>query len=226
MLVLTEKEFDKMNKEPMSIALEAICFYEGCKGETPTMSYEEAYKAITEVEVAYIGHFMYDMEFAPEMTFNTASSHKREEIAKVIPSATFITSNDCNEVYGSADEVIIYKSLHSQKGIVEDTILVVDEVEIVDIKHKYKDIQPGLRAKVVISLGVKHGKTIRIYRGEVEVTTTIPEISGYGFEPYLIYPERYRNPRAKALEDLVNSEPYLVINIEDIPPWTGEYQID
>ena len=65
----------------------------------------------------------------------SSSQGKIKEFKEFVPHLEIQTGKDLPEVLGTMDEVIIYKSLLAGKDyLVEDTIVSIDNEEIVDIK--------------------------------------------------------------------------------------------
>lgn len=148
---------------------------------------------------------------------------------------------DIPEIDGSIDEVIIYKSLDSGKGtIVEDTILVVDNEPIIDIKWKVELLPSNTTGTWITSLGYNDGTDIRVYRGSVNGTIIKPRGTGNGFDPYFI-PEGseltlgelkslsttevvFWSARERAIWDLSQGNHIFTVPISSIQPWKGRYQ--
>lgn len=159
---------------------------------------------------------------------------------------------DIKEVLGTMDEVIQHKALQAGEGyVVEDTILFVNDVEIVDIRWRLDDLKEGDVAKWITSLGYNDGKNIIVYRGTIDgVITTTRGSEGFAFDPYFIPSQLLGNDqfigkdhplanktlhelgdkkhhfsaRVNAMYDLMHHRPAYEIAIIDIKPWTGEYQ--
>lgn len=73
--------------------------------------------------------------FAPEIILVSSNKNKIEEFKLYISNLKIQEGKDLKEVDGTIDEVIIYKAKAAGKGfIVEDTIVSVDNKEIVDIR--------------------------------------------------------------------------------------------
>ena len=160
---------------------------------------------------------------------------------------------DLEEVMGTSEEVILYKSILCGKGyVVEDTILEINGIEVVDIRSKVEDLKEGDKAVWITSLGYNNGEEIIIYRGIQEgIITRLRGDEGFDFDPYFIPKELFgtedvgkidiRNntlselnskgmktiysARAKALTNLIKDDRFLIESIENIPKWSGKYQI-
>lgn len=168
--------------------------------------------------------------------FKSSNSLKTKEFKKYFPSLKIEEGEDLDEVMGTKEDVIVYKSLDSGPGvIVEDTVLIANGEEIVDIRWRMNELKVGDKAIWVVSLGFNDGEYIHIFRG-----TTKGEIrsndTGYGFGSNF-YPDGidkpigsiendiyYYSARKVAIENLKNKNPLYVIKVDDIPEWKGEYQ--
>jgi len=155
------------------------------------------------------------------------------------------TGNDLPEVLSDRDTVITYKSLAGGNNvIVEDTVLVIDGKEEVEIRWKWKDLKTGSHVKWIISIGVLQDNQIKVYRGEIEAFVD-RKFTGNGeaFEPFIVPIDNNPtntsytllsklinkdiiDPRAMAVQNLLDDNPVFVKNVDDISPWTGEMQND
>jgi len=149
---------------------------------------------------------------------------------------------DLKEVQGTPDQVILYKALDAGKDmVVEDTILVIDGEEVVDIRWKLNQIKTAKDAQWVVSLGYNDGEHIHVYRGVITgtlVKTDNAPSDAFGFDPFFIPNGSYRtlydlnhigkkdqfSARRIAAKELLDSRPVLRMKISDIPVWNGEYQ--
>jgi len=180
-----------------------------------------------------------------DMELITSNKKKLEEFKRILPEIKSRPGDDLREVEGTAKEVIMYKSLEAGIGaIVEDTILIINGEEVVDIKWKIdelKKLKPvdTIKASWQVMLGYNNGEEINIYRGIVN-GIIIPDSKdrGYGFDPYFL-PDgsdvtlarleqegRKDNfsARKNALISLKKDRPEDVIKIKYINEWDGEYQ--
>lgn len=79
--------------------------------------------------------------------FTTSNKFKSQEFKKYLPSVKIKKGKDLDEVMGTKEDVIIYKSLDAGEGyLVEDTILIVNGEEIVDIRWKADELEEGDKA--------------------------------------------------------------------------------
>lgn len=147
---------------------------------------------------------------------------------------------DIKEVDGDMDEVIIHKSISAGVNkIVEDTILVIEGEEIVDIRYRINEFSKNSYAEWVVSLGYNDGVSVRVYRGVIKgrIIKT-KDISGFGFDSYFI-PEGSDktlseldkigekdsfSARKIAVYNLLKDKYVLKININDIKNWNGKFQ--
>jgi len=147
---------------------------------------------------------------------------------------------DLPEVDSDIDDVIIYKSLDAGiNTIVEDTVLIVDGVEVVDIRWRIKEMNEDNPATWVVSLGLNDGKKIKVYRGYINgMLVKKDDITGFGFDEYFVpfgtdmtlgeldrigkKPEY--SARKIAVENLLEGNLYFDIDINDIVEWKGGYQ--
>lgn len=174
------------------------------------------------------------------MTLSSSNQNKIEEFKRIIPDLIIVKGADLKEVDGNMDEVILYKALAAGRDmIVEDTILVVDGAEVVDIRWKLKKaLSVGSSAKWIVSLGYNDGEHIYVYRGEIDGRIIESNEPGFGFDPYfrpsgslcsLAVLEKFGtkdhfSARLTALSNLRNNSYVSKTSIDDIPPWTGRYQ--
>jgi inosine/xanthosine triphosphate pyrophosphatase family protein len=168
--------------------------------------------------------------------FTTSNKFKSQEFKKYLPSVKIKKGKDLDEVMGTKEDVIIYKSLDAGEGyLVEDTILIVNGEEIVDIRWKADELEEGDKATWVVSLGYNDGENISVYRGSINgFISGSRQGEGFGSK---FYPEgqdkpmdyienniHYYSARKIAIENFKNKRPLYVVKISDIPPWSGKYQ--
>lgn len=177
-------------------------------------------------------------------TFATSNQNKINEFKTILGDEVIIQKGmDKREVNGSKDEVILYKSIDAGKGfIVEDTILEVDNEEIVDIKYKIKTFSKrNNKANWIVSIAYNDGESIHIYRGitagKLIAVENIPNDS-FGFDSYFVPNKTNKSlyelskidkkqdycARRTALNNLLNNLSMKSVLINEIPKWEGEYQ--
>lgn len=151
-----------------------------------------------------------------------------------------VPGKDLKEIQGTMDEVIIYKSLDAGVDfVVEDTILIIDGVEVVDIKWNQEDkLKNCKKASWVTSLGYNDGENIFIYRGIINGIIVEPKVDGFGFDPYFLpdgsdltlseldkeNKKDLFSARKIALSQLLNKIEIIKKSIKEIPLFTGKYQ--
>jgi len=149
---------------------------------------------------------------------------------------------DLKEVKGTSEQVIVYKSLAAGKDtVVEDTILIIDGEEVVDIRWKIDQLTTAENCQWVVTLGHNDGEMIHIYRGIIDgklVKPDQPITNAFGFDPFFVPNGSYRtlydlekigkkddfSARHIATKQLTLKQPTFSQRIKDIPAWTGDYQ--
>jgi len=177
--------------------------------------------------------------FAPEIILVSSNKNKIEEFKEYISNLKIQEGKDLKEVDGNMDEVIIHKAKAAGKGfVVEDTIVSVDNKEIVDIRWQKDSIEEGKEIKWIVSLGYNDGDKIHVYRAEVDGITTLKRKNekAFGFDdifiPYgtnktLFELENEKgnfSARKMALSNFSNKKELFSIKIEDVLEWKGKYQ--
>ena len=189
------------------------------------------------------------------MKLYTSNQKKIREFQRFgLEDIEVLSGPDLPEVKGTAEQVILYKTLAAARAtnsddlVVEDTILAEKHEngaleEIVDIRWKIKELgeKPNTPILWRTSLGYLKDGIISIFVGEVWCHVTIPETipeDAFAFDPYLI-PEGYDktfyelnqegrkdeiSPRKKAIDHLVAGESTLTVRISELPEWQGEFQ--
>ena len=187
---------------------------------------------ITEEERSFILE-SYNVDDA---VFKSSNEFKIKDFKKHLPNLKIEKGEDLDEVMGTKDDVIIYKSIDAGSGvIVEDTILIVNGEEFVDIRWRADELEIGDKATWVVSLGYNDGDSIYVFRGSVNGRISSSTM-GYGFGSKF-FPDginkpmdfiendiHYYSARKIAIENFKNNRPLYVVKIDDIPAWTGKYQ--
>ena len=178
------------------------------------------------------------------MTLLSSSKNKIKEFKHLVELLLFnlkvALGKDLPEIEGSMDEVILYKSLDAGKGyLVEDTILIIDGQEVVDIRWNQEDkLKENQKAQWAVSIGYNDGVSIKVFRGIIEGIIVNPIGVGYGFDPYFLpnnselslaqLDERGLkddfSSRKLALEKVKGNNYLFERKISSIPKWEGEYQ--
>jgi len=178
------------------------------------------------------------------MIFSSSSKDKVREYKTLLGKNITIIDDgkDLPEVNGTMDEVIVHKSIDAGKGmLVEDTILIIDGIEVVTIRWNQEDKMKNAKtAQWVVSLAYNDGEKIFVYRGIINGTIVSPVGTGFGFDPYFL-PENSEltlaqldqrgkkeaySARKLAVIKLQDKKPVIVSAIADIPTWIGDYQKD
>jgi len=179
------------------------------------------------------------------MKLVSSNETKLKEFQRILPEMEILKGLDLREVQGTPEEVIIHKSLEAGKGtVVEDTILIIEGEEVVDIKWKIQELKNlksynTIKASWQVLLGYNTGKTIEIYKGIIN-GIIVPDSTdkGYGFDPYflpdgsevtlaILEKENTKDnfsARRKALINLKTKRKEKVLRTKTIPKWTGKYQ--
>ena len=179
------------------------------------------------------------------MKLVSSNETKLKEFQRILPEMDILKGLDLKEVQGTPEEVIIYKSLEAGKGtVVEDTILIIEGEEVIDIKWKIEELKNlkssnCIKASWQVMLGYNTGNKIEIFKGIVN-GIIIPNSTdtGYGFDPYflpdgsdvtLAQLEQEGNKdkfsaRTNALTHLKIKRKDKVLRINTIPEWKGKYQ--
>jgi len=179
------------------------------------------------------------------MKLVTSNKQKLEEFKRILPEIEAVQGKDLREVDGTHEEVIIYKSIEAGKGtIVEDTILIVQGEEVVDVKWKIEELKKhkdSAHCVWVTILGVNNGNSIKLYKGSIKgIINSNSKDPGLSFDPYFI-PEGSTvslgyldsvgkkddfSARKKALMNLKTNNSSSRVKIKDIKEWEGGYQND
>lgn len=155
-----------------------------------------------------------------------------------------LSGKDIREVAGTSEEVILYKCLEAGENvIVEDAILIIDGIEIVDIKYQLENIKQFIGKKAVfkVTLGVLQSNYIKTYTSELcgNIQDLKKEPDSFGFDYCFIPIKQLKSlyeldklglkdnfsPRRMAINQLVQDNVNNSYLVKDIKPWTGNYQI-
>lgn len=184
---------------------------------------------------------------------NTSNENKIKEFKRFGLPFSVSKGVDIKEIQSDIDNVILHKALDSAENIlVEDTVLIVNGEEVVDIRWKIKEIQEMSNPDIlwVTSLAIKSDGFIYIYRGKTQCSLIedadkliIPN-DAFGFDPllkpivnnkiinktfYQLEKELIKDnfsPRKIAVENLLSSNYMSMIKVNSISKWTGLYQND
>lgn len=170
-------------------------------------------------------------------TFLTSNSYKIEQYKLFNAGFDIQKGEDLPEILSNSNEIIIFKSKMSGVGtVVEDSIIIVDNVEIVDVKWRYREFF-GKDAIWKTSIGINDGKHIYVFSAEIPVKIT-DNTSAAGFEDNII--PLINNPEFKSASFLIGNietsarglavervkqwVPNFHISINDVGDWSGAWQ--
>ena len=151
---------------------------------------------------------------------------------------------DLREVDGTSEEVVTYKAIEAGEHlIVEDTILIIDGEEVVDIKKRLDELDnwAGKPAEWRVSIGCLIGDQVVTSSASVigQIKPPAPGFEdGFGFDPYFI-PDGYEvsleqlnrtgnkdtvSARRVAISQFLDKRNCKFLKLENIQPWEGGYQ--
>ncbi len=194
-----------------------------------------------------------DLIKSGKITFISSNINKRREVQSFSKDIKVAEGVDIQEVLGNIDEVIVHKSIAiGANSLIEDTILEINDIEVVDIKYKMNELSDGDKAKWITSFAYNNGEKIFVYRGEIEgVILKEGKGFGFGFDPYFIPKEliapldndlnydiegltlaelntidlkKHFNARRFAFSNFLKNNFISEIAIKDVPTWNGQYQ--
>lgn len=182
----------------------------------------------------------------------TSNKNKIAEYARFGLPFDVAEGMDLKEVLSNIEDVILHKALDAGKGkLVEDTVLTINDEEIVDIRWKLSELttMDSPKIKWTTSLAILDDDGfVYIYVGSIpcnlikDAENVVPEDDAFGFDPYLIpetnNPELQKtfyelekldmkdlvSPRKMAVQELINGIYFAKINANQVPKWTGQYQ--
>lgn len=152
---------------------------------------------------------------------------------------------DIKEIDAESELVALYKSLEAGANtIVEDTVLIINGKEVVDIRYKLDSLQeiqsiPSTLWQVMLAFN--DGEHIHLFRGVtvgiLKAVESVPD-DAFGFDanffPVGAEKSLYEldkadlkknfSARNKALDNMANWVCYQSIKINEIAPWQGDYQ--
>lgn len=187
------------------------------------------------------------MDFS-KLKLVTSNKNKLAEFNRLGLAIQIESGFDLKEVDSSAIDVAMYKALEAGENLlVEDTVLIVNGEEIVDIRSKIDQMDNfiiGSDASWQVLLSVQQGDYIYVSIGIVKGVIRKPkEFSekAFGFDPYF-YPTN-NNPkdlslyqmelngikddnsaRKKAIDSFLKKDFFAVFKVKDIVKWKGLYQ--
>jgi len=188
------------------------------------------------------------MQPAPHLKGLSLTSSNKTKIAEYtrlsLGAIPVIPGNDLKEIYGTPDQIALYKALSAEKGlIVEDSILIVDGEPVIDIKWRIKDLKLRAEtetAKLVweVRLAFVKDGMVNVFKGSLEGQLRPFDVAGSGYDPIFNVTgvgqslARLENrglkdqysARARAFKALLANEPHLTVPQSELPEWTGSYQ--
>ena len=186
-----------------------------------------------------------------KILLSTSNEKKIAEFKSYNLDFEVVKGVDLKEIDSTSKNVVIQKAIDAgEKVLVEDTVLIIDGKEVVDIKWKIKELRDLKNPKIewITSLAIVDDGFVYVYQGYMECSlaegienATIPE-DAFGFDPYLVpspngiavpftfYELAQKglksgfSPRRLAVNNLLAGYWLDMINIDNIEPWTGGYQ--
>lgn len=187
--------------------------------------------------------------FHTNILLSTSNKRKIEEFKSFNLDFEIVKGADLKEIKSDYKNVIVHKSIDAGEDIlVEDTVLIVNGEEIVDIRWKIDELKDLSNPIIewVTSLAIVDRGWIFVYEGRIkcklvdEIATVIVPDDAFGFDPYLVpdidgvestfYELEKLNlksnysPRKMAVDKILVSDWVDVIDIDSVEPWKGEYQ--
>lgn len=177
-----------------------------------------------------------------KLKFMTSNVHKNREYSAM---GLVVIDGDIDEVQGTPDEVIIHKALGTKAfTVVEDTIVVINGEPIVDWKYTYADhAKDKGEFTWQVRLAFHDGYRMYVYTGEIECIFELPDgrvPTAPHFDDYSSLKTLYQDelledlkksdkwasvdPRSRAVYNLTWDNTDLIVPLEIIQPWDGEYQ--
>lgn len=181
----------------------------------------------------------------------TSNARKIAEFKSFGLPFNVVKGADLKEVSGTINEVILHKAMDAGEGVlVEDTVLLINGEEIVDIRWKLEELAKMKNPNIlwITSLGILDNGIVSVYRGQIDCALVrgasdlvVPE-DAFGFDPYLApllsgieFPQTFYeldkdgnktdfSPRKYAVEVLLSGIPSLEVEASSIAAWEGDYQ--
>lgn len=174
----------------------------------------------------------------------SSNAKKLAEFRRFGLDLTLKSGEDLPEISGTPDEVALYKAkMAGVNAVVEDTILIVDGSPWIEIKWEQDALKDHVGKPVdwIVTLAHHQGESIALYRGVVSGVLTCPENllpDSFGFDPFII-PNGFSmsldelerqgrkdevSARRRAVEHLLQQQPYLKVKTESLSEWEGSWQ--
>lgn len=155
-----------------------------------------------------------------------------------------IEGKDLKEVHADSSTVALYKAIEAGTNIlVEDSILVINGEEIVDIRWKLDEIATFDNPKIqwIVNLSILDNGFIYIYQGISHCDLVQSDMDPFGphaFDPFLRPKDTHlsfydldmkgrkadHSPRTYAVNNLLNGDFLKKVALANVPEWTGDYQ--
>lgn len=183
------------------------------------------------------------------MKLVTSNKFKLAEFKRFGLDIEIANGLDLEEVLGTPEEVIIYKAIEAGEGLmVEDTILIVDGVEIVDIREKINDLHLLINKKATWKVSIACIINDQIHIASSEVNGYIDQPSGdlknsFGFDPFFYINDIHLGRKAslstleavgikdnysarkQCVINFINKEnDFKIIPLNQVKKWEGKYQ--
>lgn len=175
---------------------------------------------------------------------STSNKLKLKEYKDMNLDFEVVHGKDIKEVMSDSLTVAIYKAIEAGENIlVEDTILKVNNEEIVDIRWKFDDVSKMDNPTIewIVNLAILDNNNVYIYTGTVHcdfVKSDFDPFGPYAFDPFLkpknidktFYElsledlKKNFSPRNIAINNLINGIYSCKKPVSSIPKWTGDYQ--
>ncbi|MDK9789758.1 non-canonical purine NTP pyrophosphatase [Vibrio sp. D431a] len=181
------------------------------------------------------------------MKLVTSNTNKLQEFNRFGLNVQAQSGKDLPEVLGTPEEVITYKAMAAGENLlVEDTILIIDGKEVVDIKGRLAELdrfEEIVDAQWLVSIAVIEDGILKTCQASIKgylVKPSKPFSDAFGFDGHF-HPNGANGASLHELElngdkDLYSARKDCVVNflgkkgnykerkVSEIPPWTGEYQ--
>lgn len=175
----------------------------------------------------------------------TSNEQKIEEYARFAgPDLKVKPGDDLPEVLGTPDEIIIHKALMAGEGnMVEDAIMWINGEVHVDVKWKIPallagEYQLGVDLVWEVRLAVLHKGKVYAYLGQTKGVLQEFDVAGMGMDPVFRVDDCNAtlarlaidgkkdkvSARRLAAVNVFEGSPYLIVEKNDIPAWTGAWQ--
>lgn len=176
------------------------------------------------------------------LKFCTSNPKKRDEIREM---GFEVFEADIKEIQGDADQVIIYKAMAvPELCVVEDSIVTIDDVEIVDWKYSYKEhAVNGTKFVWEVRFAFHSEGTIKVIKTEIggefcfdeSNLPNSPDFDDYAKHNGVFFRDLKLNinmwwneycPRYAAVRKLYEHKFDLIVPKSIVPAWSGPYQED